>query len=98
MRKGEDGNSHCFFSISLTILKTSLFISSVPFRKHLLRADCGPSSVQESVGDLQGGARSSRHYFYLRGSPSERKTLPHSGKEIAGARYTLCFKQQSRMP
>lgn len=50
MRRGEDGNSHCFFPISFTILKTSLFISLVPFRKHLLRANCGPSSAQESVG------------------------------------------------
>lgn len=98
MRRGEDGNSHCFFPISFTILKTSLFISLVPFRKHLLRANCGPSSAQESVGGLRGEARSSGHHFYVRGSPSERKTLPCSGKGIAGARYTLCFKQQSRMP
>lgn len=66
--KGEDGNSHLFISIFLTILIASLFISSVSCRKNLLRASCGPSSVQDSVGDPQGVARSTRHHFHPQGA------------------------------
>ena len=64
------------FRISLPTPITSFFVSSVPCRKHLLKASCGPSRVCNSVGDPQGEQKLEASFSPPR--KSERKTLPCS--------------------